>query len=385
MSAVVSSMWVGVVTWGEGFLARRVWGLSLAAWGFVATGWLAFTGLLWDGAWHASWGRDTFFIPPHDLMYGGIALATAISIGIIVTASRRPRDPSMIHFGKVQAPLGIWIALVGVTIMYSGAAYDDWWHRNIGHVEGDIVLWSPPHFIGMFGALLALAGGVLFILPQVLTPKTRDGKPVLFWQKLDMPNIGLLMLFCWFASQIAGMSLDRWLIYDKLRFEGSTYPILAMLFGPALLVVAQRLSNRAGAATFVVIVPFLWSAIVGMTLRGFGVPKMASLPIMAIPSALLLDIAFARFGMGKRWLLFFGPVFVLTFYASEFLWAWYLTRYPWWPLDKTFLMMPVGIVVGTASLLMGAWIADGVEKILMRQEAQRVRARMKSNIVQEAE
>ncbi len=291
----------------------------------------------------------------------------------------------MIHFGRLQAPLGIWIALIGVTIMYSGAVYDDWWHRNIGHVEGDIVLWSPPHFIGMIGALFALAGGVLFILPQVHAPRTRDGKPVLFWQQLDVPNLGVLMLFCWFASQIAGMSLDRWLIYDKLRFEGSVYPILAMLFGPALLVVAQRVTNRAGAATFVVAIPFLWSAIVGMTLQGFGVPKMASLPIMALPSALLLDIAFARFGMGKRWLLFFGPVFVLTFYAFEFLWAWYLTRYPWWPIEKTLVMVPLGIAVGTTSLVLGAWVADGVERILMREEAQRVRARMKAITTRVAE
>lgn len=380
MSTMVSSVWVGVVTWGEGFLARRVWGLALAAWGFVATGWLAFTGLLWDGAWHASWGRDSFFIPPHDLMYGGIALATAISIGIMVTASRRPRDPSMIQVRRLQAPLGIWVALAGVFIMYSGAAYDDWWHTNIGHVEGDIVLWSPPHFIGMIGALFALAGGVLFILPQVHAPKTRDGKPVLFWQQLDMPNLGVLMLFCWFASQIAGMSLDRWLIYDKLRFEGSVYPILAMLFGPALLVFAQRVTNRAGAATFVVVVPFLWSAIMGMTLREFGAPKTASLPIMAIPSALLLDLAFARFGTGKGWLLLFGPVFVLVFYGGEFLWAWYLTRYPWWPIEKTLLMLPVGIAVGTISLVLGARVADGVERILRREQAQRVRARINSII-----
>src|SRR5690348_5398152 len=124
MSAMVAS----VMNWGESFIWYRIWNLSLTAWGFVTVGAMAFTGLLRDGAWHASWGRDTFFIPPHLLMYGGIALATAISIAAIVTSSRRPTDPNLLHLGSVQAYIGIWVALVDVTIMFGSAAYDDWWH-----------------------------------------------------------------------------------------------------------------------------------------------------------------------------------------------------------------------------------------------------------------
>jgi hypothetical protein len=61
MTAMVAT----AMDWGEGLVWRRVWGLSLAAWAFVLAGLLAFIGLLWDGAWHGSWGRDSFFIPPH--------------------------------------------------------------------------------------------------------------------------------------------------------------------------------------------------------------------------------------------------------------------------------------------------------------------------------
>jgi hypothetical protein len=94
----------------------------------------------------------------------------------------------------------------------------------------------------------------------------------------------------------------------------------------------------------------------------FGFPKAAGLPIMGLVSAVLLDLAFKRFGRGYKWLLVIGPVFVLVFYATEFLWAWYLTRYPWWPIEKTLYMIPVGMVVGTLSMLVGAWVAEALDR-----------------------
>ncbi len=359
MSAMVTT----AMEWGESIILRRVWGLSLASWAFVIAGMCAFIGLLWDGAWHASWGRDTFFIPPHNLMYGGISLAMAMSVALLVVLSRHPREKDFIRIGPLQAPLGIWVAIVGMAFMFASAAYDDWWHTNIGHVEGDVVLWSPPHFLGLIGALGTLGGAVLFVLREVPIPTRPDGKPVWIWEQFNIPSLGLLLTFSYFSFVIAAMSLDRFVIYDKLRFDGSVYPILALLFGPGLLVISQRVTNRAGAATFAVALGFLINALVALFVRDiFGFPKAASLPIMALVSALLLDLAFKRFGGGYKWLLIIGPVFVLVFYATEFLWAWYLTRYPWWPIEKTLYAIPVGIVVGTISLLAGAWLAERMER-----------------------
>jgi hypothetical protein len=358
MTAMVAT----AMQWGESIIWRRVWGLSLASWAFVISGLCSFIGLLWDGAWHASWGRDTFFIPPHDLMYGGISLSMAMAIAILVTSSRRHRDASMVQLGFLQAPLGIWISIVGMVIMFASAAYDDWWHNTIGHVEGDVVLWSPPHFLGLLGALGTLGGAVLFVLREVPIPARANGKPLWFWERLDVPSLGLVLCFSYLAFLVSAISMDRYVIYDRLRFDGSLYPILALLFGPALLMVAQRVTNRAGVATFTVLLGFFLAWLVALIVKSFGFPRAASLPIMGLVSALLLDLAFRRFGRGYKWLLVFGPVFVLVFYATEFLWAWYLTRYPWWPIQNTLVMIPVGIVVGTLSFLVGAWVADRMER-----------------------
>ncbi|HZQ10909.1 MAG TPA: hypothetical protein VFD70_30320 [Anaerolineae bacterium] len=359
MTAMVAS----AIDWGESIVLRQVWGLSLAAWAFVISGFSGFVGLLWDGAWHASWGRDTFFIPPHDLMYGGITLSMGVAVGLLVTASRRPRDRSMVQIGLLQAPLGIWLMLIGMAVMLSSAAYDDWWHTNIGHIEGDVVLWSPPHFIGLCGAILAACGAILFVLREIRVPTRANGKPLWVWEKLDLPALGLLLIFSYLAFMLAGATLDRYLIYDKLRFDGSIYPLLALSLGPALLVVAQRVTNRAGAATFAVLLGFILAGLVAFIVKDLlGYPRAASLPIMGLVTTILLDLTFKRFGRGYKWLALLGPVFVLVFYATEFLWAWYLTRYPWWPLERTLMMIPIGIIIGTASLLLGALIASGMER-----------------------
>jgi hypothetical protein len=225
------------------------------------------------------------------------------------------------------------------------------------------VLWSPPHFLGLVGALSTLVGAVLFVLRQVSIPLRADGKPVWIWEEFDIPSLGLVLTFSYLSFIIAAISLDRFLIYDHLRFDGSLYPLLALSLGPALLVVAQRVMNRAGAATFVVLLGFLLAGLVAFTVKNLlGYPRAANMPIMALVSAVLLDLAFKRFGRGYKWLFLFGPLFVLVFYATEFLWAWYLTRYPWWPIERTFMMIPVGILIGTSSLLAGAWIAGWMER-----------------------
>jgi hypothetical protein len=286
-----------------------------------------------------------------------------MAIAVLVTSSRRPRDPSMFRLGPLQAPLGIWISIVGMVVMLSAAAYDDWWHNTIGHVEGDVVLWSPPHFIGLLGALGTLGGAVLFVLREVPIPVRADKKPVWFWEQLDVPALGLLLTFSYLAFMVGAISMDRYMIYDKLRFDGSIYPLLALGFGPGLLVVTQRVTNRAGSATFGVLLGFVLAGLVMIMVKNvFGYPRAASLPIMALGGALLLDLAFKKFGNGYKWLALFGPVFVLVFYATEYLWAWYLTRYPWWPIERTLWMIPVGILIGTASLLVGAWIAARIDR-----------------------
>jgi hypothetical protein len=211
--------------------------------------------------------------------------------------------------------------------------------------------------------MFSMGGAVLFVLREVPIPTRADGKPLWIWERFDVPALGLVLAFSYLSFVIGAVSLDRHMIYDKLRFDGSLYPLLALSLGPGLLVVAQRVTNRAGVATFILSLGFILAGLVAFIVRDlFGFPRAASLPIMGLVSALLLDLAFRRFGYGYKWLVFLGPVFVLVFYATEYLWAWYLTRYPWWPIERTLVTIPLGILIGTCSLLLGAWIARRMDR-----------------------
>ncbi len=357
----MSALLISTLNWGQSIIWRRLGGLSVASWFYALVPFLALTGLLWDGAWHRSWGRDSFFIPPHDVMYSGLMTGLAMTYSIIILSSRQPRNPAFKRFLSLQAPPGVWGACAGMFVVLAAAPYDDWWHSNIGHVEGrDPVLWSPPHFLGVIGSLITFWGILAFLMREVKLPVPRS-RP-LSLMGISLNNLSLLLIFTWILFLTGGISLDRYIIFHTYRTDGSIYPILAMMFAPALLVIAQRVLRRWGVATFVAVVPFVMTAIIGAILLGVGYPHVASLPIMAIPSTILLDLAYARFGDGKRWLLWFGSVFVLMFFVSEYLWSWYLNGAPWTNLPGALIALPIAMGVATVSMYIGTRLAPHILK-----------------------
>src|SRR5438552_10574559 len=50
---------------------------------------LAAVGLAWDIRWHVLVGRDTFFTPPHLLLFTGVAMAGFIALGVVLAETAR--------------------------------------------------------------------------------------------------------------------------------------------------------------------------------------------------------------------------------------------------------------------------------------------------------
>jgi len=86
-------------------LWQRYRDVSLAAWLYVGFGTMAFVGLMWDGAWHQSWGRDTFFIPPHDMMYAAVTGVFALSALILLSTQKLESAPRLAGDGRVHTLL----------------------------------------------------------------------------------------------------------------------------------------------------------------------------------------------------------------------------------------------------------------------------------------
>lgn len=109
-------------------------------------------GTYWDFAWHTDKGRDTFWSPPHLLLYAGMALVGfLLGVRALQEYRRQGRFSSVMHY----QPLAL--ALLGTAATLAGAPVDDFWHVAFGR---DSVVWSPPHMLGLVGSLV-IASSVL--------------------------------------------------------------------------------------------------------------------------------------------------------------------------------------------------------------------------------
>ena len=100
-------------------------------------------GAHWDIAWHRSIGRDTFWSPPHLMIYAAAVLAALASGSQILKATfTRGEAPGTVRVLGFRGPLGAFIAAWGGITMLTSAPFDDWWHNAYGL---DVEILSPPH------------------------------------------------------------------------------------------------------------------------------------------------------------------------------------------------------------------------------------------------
>lgn len=126
---------------------------------------LALLGTYWDDAWHTDIGRDTFWSPPHLVLYAGIALGGALAaIAVLPTLRQGLR-------AAIRGP-ATRILLAGLLATLASAPIDEVWHQLFGR---DAVAWSPPHITGIVGILL-LVGGIRLDLDALATPLARRAR-----------------------------------------------------------------------------------------------------------------------------------------------------------------------------------------------------------------
>jgi hypothetical protein len=120
-------------------------------------------GNAWDLYWHIMVGRDTFWIPPHTMMYTAVALSGLTATYVVLAETLAPSIKSVSTMVGFRAPLGYFILGLGALQMALSAPFDDWWHRIYGV---DVTVWSPPHLAGFSGAIVMLSGITIALLAQ---------------------------------------------------------------------------------------------------------------------------------------------------------------------------------------------------------------------------
>lgn len=185
---------------------------------------------MWDIWWHGAVGRDSFWEPPHLLLYAGIV--SSIVIGV---------------YGWYIHRKAIWrnFALTLLAILVS-APVDEFWHRYFGTESpiSPLIVWSPPHLI----LILAVAASLGMLIP--LVREERD--PVLRWITVSALLGAMLSLLLFLLIPLQPLGFHR-----LAGFYGAGF----VTFLTALvLVAAQKIHAGPLKATIVAAFVLLLSA-----------------------------------------------------------------------------------------------------------------------------
>ena len=149
----------------------------------------------WDIIWHGITDVESFFTPPHTVLYSGVALTIgSIFIGIIqyvrlietkgekeeehkqqqpqidksseLTTTNKSSSSSslltLLHYfvqSLFKMPYPIKLVAIGTIIEIFSGGFDSWWHYNFGF-DG---LLSPPHLLLTIGMLMSVYGALIGI------------------------------------------------------------------------------------------------------------------------------------------------------------------------------------------------------------------------------
>jgi len=268
----------------------------------IAAIFMGLFGVYWDVGHHATLGREFFWIPPHLLIYAGTALFFCASLCGLLLTCRRAR--SFRAALAARAGQGFVVAMLGSIVQVSAAPLDDLWHRLYGL---DVTVWSPPHLMGVAGALVGIYG-MTCALGAGVPRGERRGTPTI-------AEVNVVLLFA------AALSLSTF-AFGRLDFrlemrDALFYPLLAGPLAAIPLVAAARYVGRFGAATAVALVYTVFRFVALQIFVGMGAFENPAPPIFLLAPALAVDLALpAMKGRGVLLAaLVFGPALVLGEWA----------------------------------------------------------------------
>lgn len=218
-----------------------------ALFGVVITLFMTAFGGQWDVNWHMYVGRDWFWIPPHVLIYSGVAGAGLIALMVTAWSSLYASSKTRGYLGlpRLHAPAGFALVGLGALVMIASAPFDDWWHQVYGI---DVTIWSPPHLGGVVGSGVILLGALVESATGPAGILNRAGRPSRLAQfAFPLACAGLLRVGLF--GNIPASQYSFWGDDYSFQFFGwhnpYLFPVLLSLFGAYVAVAAAQASRRA--------------------------------------------------------------------------------------------------------------------------------------------
>jgi hypothetical protein len=360
---------------------------AAAAWAFRVPGWaalpvaVAVVGLLtamWGGlgdiGYHVDNGRDAGPLgnPGHWPLLLGIFTTFAGGLLCLGMADERDASPAWVPLAPGwRAPLG-GVLLVGcMGFGLAGLGLDDLWHRVYGQ---DVTLWSPTHFVFLFGGVLTVVGMLVLLkegaLAQVArqAASARSHRPAApateaLWRRVQRVALlgGLLCgLELFLAEYDWGVPLYRqvW------------QPVLLAAFSGLVFTAARAWGGSGGALG-------AWAVYLVVRLSGIVVPLVAGVSASSMPLFLAEAACVELLALGidpRRAPLAFGAAAGLLCgtagFAAEYGWSQLVMPLPW-----TTALLPEALVAaavaGGAGGVLGALFAAALRGQLPSRRAAR--------------
>jgi hypothetical protein len=218
----------------------------------------------WDVSWHELGIVETFFTPPHTVMYSGIAFSLLSSLVALAYYHRtllynRERNRFLLH--------GFIIALAGSGLQLFAGQFDYWWHDNFGF---DPFLFTPSHtplIIGFFLNGIGMWIGITYLIrnekrTRMPTSDVRDSFPTKFNLLQILAVLSLVAL--WYDSSTLvylftddeGIAYTFQLDIERFTEQADTTAFIISTAGTAaigsiMLIAAKSTLKFRGAATVV--------------------------------------------------------------------------------------------------------------------------------------
>src|SRR5215212_1769530 len=212
---------------------------------------LQISGSNWDIIWHGIGNVESFFTPPHSVIYSGVALAIgSITLGIILFSvlehKKGSNSISLFYFLRPSImPFSLKLAVIGSLLQLTAGPFDFWWHNQFGF-DG---LLSPPHSVLASGMLMVALGALIGIYAL-----KRDNNTLFF------SKVCLAVAFAVFLMVAVGMVLMFTLPFSKGQyFDFNPDPLAAV--AAASIVIPFLIGLCLFSAARVTSMPFIFTSI----------------------------------------------------------------------------------------------------------------------------
>lgn len=319
----------------------------------------------WDISWHVLGIVETFFTPPHMVLYTGIALGGfAALLGVVLRFGALRED-------SVRRPLltGLQIAFAGAVLQGIAGPFDFWWHSTFGF---DPFLFTPAHSLLIVGIVLTAAGMAIGSV-RLLDARRRgmDLGPLLRSEKtltrLTILSLGGLWLglfgLAFLLTNVEGIEYTFGLSDSFSAQTGaaaSTVAQAGLAFGATLVLLSTKRIFRwkgSGFAVAAVVAVVLGTANVGFraayllgTAEGAALLGFVPVYYMLLGPIALFDYFVNAPSSRARWLI--GAALVAPFAGT--LDGWYSAAM-WtdpgrWIILNAAFMVVGGLVAGLLSV-----------------------------------